>query len=307
MKRLLSSHTKMISTGMGGVVLLKLIFRNLDYELCEGFDINRYFRFYYDKNYLYSYDRIFITDLHLNKENLDLINNDINLRDKVILFDHNESVTELNSYDFVNIIIKDDNGYCCSTSLLYEYLLANNMIKRTNALDVFCNSTRAYDTGQWDYSLKYEVARDLALLFDIVGTEHYINMMYNKLKRRKEFFFNSNEKKIIKIKKDYTEEKVSSYIQTAKFKKVDGYKVGIIFISYEFRNEIAQYLRKTKIFDIDFVILVSLDNSSLSIRNINPDVNVRPIAEKLGGKGHFGAAGCNIDENNFFKVLEVIL
>ena len=29
-----------------GVILLKLIYKNLDYELCEGFDINRYFRFY---------------------------------------------------------------------------------------------------------------------------------------------------------------------------------------------------------------------------------------------------------------------
>lgn len=292
---------------MGGVILLKLIYKNLDYELCEGFDINRYFRFYYDNNYLYSYDKIFITDLHLNKENLNIINNDKELKDKVILFDHNESVTDLNSYEFVNIIIKDNNGYCCSTTLLYDYLLSKNLLKHTNALDVFCKSTRAFDTGIWDYTSKYEIARDLALLFDIVGIERYIELMYNKLRKEKEFFFNRKEKKLIKIKKDLTNEKVSSYIKTIRFKKVDGYDAGIIFISYEFRNEIAQYLRKTKLFDIDFVILVAVDNSSISIRNINPNVNVRPIAEKLGGKGHFGAAGCNIDENNLLKVLEVIL
>lgn len=298
----------MILTGMGGVVLLKLIYSNIEHILCEGFDINSRFEFYYENNLLNNYDKIYITDLHLNKKNLEIINNDINIKNKTILFDHNESVTEFNSYDFVNIIIKDNKGYCCSTTLLYEYLINTKRIKPTRALNEFCEATRAYDTGEWELATKKNhTARDLALLFDAIGTERYINMMSKKLKEETIFYFNHEEEKIIKIRKEATDEKVMSYINNIKFKNIDGYKAGIIFISYEYRNEIAQYLRKSKLYDIDLVILVAVDKSSISIRNINPEVNVRPIAEKMGGKGHFGAAGCNIDENNLMKVLNILL
>jgi len=60
-------------------------------------------------------------------------------------------------------------------------------------------------------------------------------------------------------------------------------------------------------YDIDLVILVAVDKKSISLRNVNTNVNVRPIAEKMGGKGHFGAAGCNIDEKNIKKVIEILL
>jgi oligoribonuclease NrnB/cAMP/cGMP phosphodiesterase (DHH superfamily) len=296
----------MILIGMGSVILLKLIYTNVKQVLCEGYDVNSWFEFYYDNKLLDEFDRIYITDLHLNKKNLDIINQNKSIHDKIILFDHNESVTEFNSYDFVNIIIKDDNGYCCSTTLLYDYLLSNNMIKPTEALNVFCEATKAYDTGQWKLNAKNEIARDLALLFDVVGIERYIEMMCQKLKEETNFFFNYDEIRLINIKKQTTNEKVMSYIKNIRFKNIDGYNAGIIFISYEYRNEIAQYLRETKMYDIDLVMLVAIDKNSISIRNINPDINVRPIAEKMGGKGHFGAAGCNIDEKNITKVLNVL-
>ncbi len=292
---------------MGGIILIKQVYKNVKYVLCDGTNINEWFKFYYDNNFIYEFDKIFITDLHLNKENLDIINNNSKLKEKFILFDHNESVTDFNSYDFVNIIIKDDNGYCCSTSLLYKYLLTHNLIKHTKALDIFCEATRQYDTGEWELNKDKEIARDLSLLFDSVGTERYIKMMCNKLKEEIYFYFDYDEKRIIKIKKDATNEKVLSYIQNIRFKDIDGYKAGIIFISYEYRNEVAQYLRKTNMYDIDLVILVAVDKKSISLRNVNTNVNVRPIAEKMGGKGHFGAAGCNIDEKNIKKVIEILL
>lgn len=296
----------MTSTGMGGIILLKLIYKKLDYKLCESFDVNSYFRFYYDNNFLSIYDKIYITDLHLNKENLELINNDLVLKNKIILFDHNESVTDFNSYDFVNIIIKDEKGYCCSTSLLYQYLVLNKLIRHTKALDTFCEATRCYDVGIWDYSCKYDISRNLALLFDIFGAKKYIDTMYKRLKWHRDFFFTPVEIETIQVKKNMNAVKVKSYIQNAKVKHIYGYSAGIIFLKYEFRNEVAQYLRNNNILDVDLVMLVATNKAALSIRNINPNVNVRPIAEDLGGQGHFGAAGCDITKNNFKKISEVI-
>ncbi len=290
---------------MGGIVLLKLIYKKVKYELCEGFDVNNRFEFYYNNNLFDVYNRIYITDLHLNKKNLDIIDKDKKLKHKLILFDHNESVTEFNSYDFVNVIIKDEKGYCCSTSLLYEHLIKNNSMKRTNALNTFCEATRAYDTGIWNLT-ENDVARDLSLLFEAIGPDDYINKMYNKLKFKDEFRFYYNELKLIDLKRHSTDNEVLSYIKKIRIKNIYGYNAGVVYISYEYRNEIAQYLRKNKIYDIDFILLVSVDNYSISIRNINPNVNVRPIAEKIGGKGHFGAAGCNIDENNLEEIVRIL-
>lgn len=290
---------------MGGIILLKLIYKRVKYELCEGFDVNNKFEFYYNNKLFDVYSKVYITDLHLNKKNLDIINNDNKLKHKLILFDHNESVTEFNSYDFVNIIIKDKKSYCCSTSLLYEYLLNNNKIKRTNALDIFCEATRIFDTGIWNVD-KDDIARDLSLLFDAIGPDDYIEKMYNKLKVERDFSFYNNELKLIDLKRKATDNEVVSYIKKIRLKKIYGHKAGIIYISYEFRNEIAQYLRKNKLYDIDFIVLVAVDNYSISIRNINPNVNVRLIAEKIGGKGHFGAAGCNIDENNLDEITKIL-
>lgn len=289
------------------MILLKLAYKNLTYVLCQSNEINNYFKQYYQNGMFNAYDRILVTDLQLNKETLDMINRDSMLKRKFILFDHNESVTHFNSYDFVNIIIKDKNGDCCSTSLLYDHLLSLSLINRTNALDVFCEATRISDTGAWQLQKGNQIPRDLALLFDAIGTERYIKTIYDKLKEENYFMFNYDEEKIIKLKKETTDEKVSSFIKNIHFKYIDGYKAGIIFISYEYRNEIAQYLRVTNMYKIDLVILVAVDKNFISIRNINPRVNVRPIAEKMGGKGHFGAAGCNIDINNFTKVLKVLL
>lgn len=297
----------MILIGMGCVILLKIAYKHLTYILCQNNEINRTFKQYYKNGMFNAYDRILVTDLQLNKENLDIIKRDTVLRRKFILFDHNESVAHFNSYEFVNIIVKNKNGDCCSTSLLYDHLLSLNLIKKTDALDVFCEATRISDTGAWQLQSENELPRDLSLLFDAIGTERYITNLYEKLKQENYFMFNYDEQNIIKLKRETTNEKVSSYIKNIRFKYIDGYKAGIIFISYEYRNEIAQYLRITNMYNIDLVILVAVDKNSISIRNVNPKVNVRPIAEKMGGKGHFGAAGCNIDVNNFTKVLKVLL
>ncbi len=291
---------------MGTVILLKLAYPGLKYELCEGCNIDAKFKSYYDNNLFHRYSKIYITDLHLNRDNLELIRNDIFLRKKVIIFDHNESAVRYNTYDFVNIMIKDENGDCCATSLIYDYLVKNNKIKSTKAIETFTNATRIYDTGKWEYGSNNELPRNLSLLFDIVGTHKYIDMMYNKLKLLLVFAFNLDEYEVINYRKNAIKEKVIEFVNTMKTKYLYGAKAGIIFISYEYRNEVAQYIRKSSLYDIDFLILVSLDKNAISLRNVNPDFNVLPIAEHIGGKGHFGAAGCYINEKNKQMIFNLI-
>lgn len=304
---LIISHRNDID-GMGGVVLLKLACKNVDYILCEDCNVNQIFMKEYLEGNLDKYDKIFITDLHLNDKCSSYINSKSDIKDKLVIFDHNESVTHLNSYDFANIVISKDNKLCCSTTLFYQYLTSHHMLKETHALDTFCEATRIYDIGQWSLSSQSQLPRDLSLLYEIYGPDKYIDVMAKKLKKNsKHFLLNKFEKQSISLRKELIKQTVMSYIGNMDYKTICGHKAGIAYISYALRNEVAQCLRENNTNNLDIVILISLDNSSISIRNIKPDVNVRPIAEELGGKGHFGAGGCYITENNIDKVLNIVL
>ena len=89
------------------------------------------------------------------------------------------------------------------------------------------------------------------------------------------------------------------------YKEILGYKAGIIFIDYEYRNDIAEYIRENKI-DIDFVMLIALDYGTISYRKIKEGMNVRKIAEKFGGKGHDGAASSPISSESIGNILNIL-
>ena len=305
MRDLIFSHISDID-GMGSVVLLKLVNKDMHYELCETFNVNDKFEEYYNSKDIYNYDRIYITDLCLDDEHLKIIQNDKLLKDKVKIFDHHESVLQFNTYDFVNITIKDEKGYCCGTTLFYNYLLDNKIIESNSAIDKFCELTRRHDTWEWKKIYNDEMSRDLSLFFETVGTEKYIEVMYSKLKTEKEFKFNKVAEFLIENRKTKMMEKVLSYVEGIVYKKVFGLKAGIVFISYEYRNEVAQYLTDMK-YDIDFVMLIAIEHGTISYRSVRPGVNVRLVAEKMGGKGHDEAAGNNISDIQKERILDILL
>ena len=66
MKILLFTHKNDID-GMGNVILAKLAFNDIDYVLCETFELHDKVKEFIDTNKIYEYDNIFITDLCLDK------------------------------------------------------------------------------------------------------------------------------------------------------------------------------------------------------------------------------------------------
>lgn len=53
-------------------------------------------------------------------------------------------------------------------------------------------------------------------------------------------------------------------------------------------------------------MMVSLDYGTISYRNIKENVNVRLIAESLGGKGHDKAASSPISETQKKKLISIL-
>lgn len=306
MKVLLFTHKNDID-GMGNAILAKLAFDSVDYVLCETFDLKKKVEEYFKNKKIYEYDKIFITDLCLGEENLKQIDEDEKLKGKFQIIDHHKTYEDekYTRFSFVQVKLKNDHGLCCATSLFYEYLLNNNYLVRNDAIDEFVELTRQHDTWEWKNIYNNEKSRELAILFDAIGINGYIKFIYEKLLKEQTFGYNEIERMLIDNKKIEISEAVEEYLDKIYYKNILDLKAGIIFINYEYRNELAEYLRENK-YDIDFVMMISLDRGVVSYRSTKDGVSVRKVAEYFGGKGHDKAATNPITSKSKEAILEIL-
>ena len=306
MKVLLFTHKNDID-GMGNAILAKLAFDSVDYVLCETFDLKKKVEEYFKNKKIYEYDKIFITDLCLGEENLKQIDADEKLKGKFQIIDHHKTYEDekYTRFSFVQVKLKNDHGLCCATSLFYEYLLSNNYLVRNDAIDEFVELTRQHDTWEWKNIYNNEKSRELAILFDAIGINGYIKFIYEKLLKEQTFEYSEIERMLIDNKKIEISEAVEEYLDKIYYKNILDSKAGIIFINYEYRNELAEYLRENK-YDIDFVMMISLDRGVVSYRSTKDGVSVRKVAEYFGGKGHNKAATNPITSKSKEAILEIL-
>lgn len=306
MKVLLFTHKNDID-GMGNAILAKLAFDSVDYVLCETFDLKKKVEEYFKNKKIYEYEKIFITDLCLGEENLKQIDEDEKLKGKFQIIDHHKTYEDekYTRFSFVQVKLKNDHGLCCATSLFYEYLLNNNYLVRNDAIDEFVELTRQHDTWEWKNIYNNEKSRELAILFDAIGINGYIKFIYEKLLKEQSFEYNEIERMLIDNKKIEISEAVEEYLDKIYYKNILDLKAGIIFINYEYRNELAEYLRENK-YDIDFVMMISLDRGVVSYRSTKDGVSVRKVAEYFGGKGHDKAATNPITSKIKEAILEIL-
>ena len=220
-KILIFSHLSDID-GMGGVVLAKLAFGDVDFVLCETFNLLDKIKEKIADQSIYEYDQIFITDMWL--EDPEVIWQDPKLKDKVLVFDHHESslaILENKTYDFITIRIKDELGRCSGTSLFYQYLVNNNLLQPHASINTFVELTRLYDTWEWVTVKNEPMARDLTTLFNAVGANVYIDLMFDKLDVRPNgFTFSDLELSLINNKNKQIKDKLQSYAKNIIYRNV---------------------------------------------------------------------------------------
>jgi len=307
MKVLLFTHKSDID-GMGNAVLANLAFDEVKYVLTETFDLQKEIAKYYNDESIYDYDFVYVTDLWLEEPTLTKVAEDERLKDKFFVFDHHKSAlsSAANKYPFATIKIENEIGLCSGTSLFYEYLINQKFLNPDRQTEEFSELTRKYDTWEWQTKYHDEKPHKLSLLFDSLGCDGYIELMTQKLKETKEKFeFNATEEMLIKSKINQVQEKIESYAKKVYYEEVLGLKAGVVFIDYEYRNDLAEYFRQNN-FDMDFAMLVALDYGTISYRNVKENVNVRLIAEQLGGKGHDKAASNPISDNQKQTIIELL-
>lgn len=306
MKVLLFTHKNDID-GIGNVILSKLAFDKVDYILCGTFDLIQKVNEFIDTKKIYEYEKIFITDLCLDEETLIKIEKDEKIKNKIQILDHHKTYAEekYTKYSFVKVQLKNDKGLCCGTSLFYEYLKENKYLLESDITNEFVELTRQHDTWEWKNIYNNEKSRELAILFDSLGIDGYISFIYKKLTQEKEFTFNNIETILINNKKLEINDAMEEYIKKIHYRNILDLKAGILFINYEFRNEIGEYLRENN-YDMDFVMMISLDRGVVSYRSVKKNVSVRKVAEYFNGKGHDAAATNPITEEQIEKILEIL-
>lgn len=310
MKILLFTHKNDID-GMGNAILANLAFSKVDYVLCGTFNLTENILKYYDNGAIYHYDQIFITDLCLEEPLLTRIANDKNLKGKILNFDHHQTFTDkkYTQHSFIQVQVKNEQGLCCATSLFYNYLVSKNFIDQNNlAIKEFVELTRQHDTWEWKTIYQNEKARHLATLFDVIGTDTYIDLMSQKLSHyeNKTFEFDHFEHPLINNRLKQITEKLKIYSHNLVYKDILGLKAGIVFITYEYRNELAEYLKENN-FNIDFVMMIALDPGVVCYRSVKEDIIVREIAEFFGGKGHNKAASNPITQEFQSKIIDLLI
>ena len=310
-KVLIFSHESDID-GLGCVVLGKLAFSNIDFKLVSNIEeLELLFRDYIKSGKLNNYEKIFVTDLALYDPSLTMVE-ETELKDKVLIFDHHKRAIEdgMNRYNFTTIIEEDDNGKRCGCDLFYEYLRQNNLISLTTAISEFVELTRLEDTWEWKKnSQDGERAHDLAILFNAIGIDEYLGQMtLNLVNNSESFSLNNNQSKIVQSKKDEYNKLLCDLLKNAEyFFDENGYKYGIVFADYEYRNELAEYIRNNNNPDsIKYFIVVAMNKGEFgqkSYRSIDETFDVNEVAMNHGGGGHPAAASVSITQEQKEKSL----
>lgn len=300
--KLLLSHIADLD-GVTPVILMNLLNEEFDYELFEIGELSTFIEERLENNYFDKYDNIFITDLGITMECAEKIINS-KYKDKFKLFDHHESHSYLNDYDFATVF-EEVNGFKeCGTTIFYNYLVNNydNSVLKKQSVINFVELVRENDT--WQFTDFKEDAMNLNALFNFYGRETYIDTYTEFLKNNDEFYFNKLE---LIILKSLNREK-ENYLETMKdkviFRNINGYNVGIVFAE-KYRSQLGNYLAQLYKDKVDAICIINMARS-ISLRGIKEDMPVNKLAEIYNGGGHPLSAGMPLPIDLKEKIVDYV-
>ncbi len=305
MKVLLFTHEQDID-GMGNVLLCSQAFDDFDYVTVKTFEVNAKVGAKIEDGSIYDYDYVFVTDICIKEPLLRQISEDERLNKKLVVLDHHKSeIDEGNDkYDFVNIVVENDKGKTCGTSLFYEYLVAKDFLVRNETLDELVELTRQYDTWEWKTKFNSnKKARSLHIIFEVLGYQEYIKRVMKMLQAGHGISFNEEEQAIVDNFDKQFQHDLPGIMAGMKLYEVDvkgiHYRIGYVVIPYRYRNEMSEVVQNDNKYDVDLVGMIMSDTSTVSYRLVK-NVDASLVGAYFGGKGHKSASS-NPKDNPLFK------
>jgi len=285
----LLSHTDLDGVGCG--ILAKLAFGDrIKIRYNSIASLNREVEWFLENEERNTH--LFITDLSVNEENEKRLEEFYQTGGKVQLLDHHKTALHFNEYEWGHVVVEDNEGNLASgTSLFYEYLIENELIQTSNAVDEFVELVRQYDTWEWEKNNNQEAHR-LNALFFLISIDEFEEKMVNRLQNSDHFFFDEFEQKIL----DMEEDKVERYIRRKRRELVQtsigDYLAGIVYAE-SYHSELGNELGK-EYPHLDYIAMLNMGGKRISLRTIHDHVDVSEVAGHYGGGGHAKAAGCSL-------------
>ena len=252
------------------------------------------------------YDKLFITDISVNKEIADKL---LSVSDKVILLDHHKTALWLNEYPYALVQVEDESiGKMCGAYLFYEYLKKNHKeFDDTPALKLFIDYVRMYDTWEWKEKYDNIIPKRLNDLMYIDGPNEFIDKMVYRLGNNL-FIFDDTDLMKLQIEQTYINSYITQKNETLMINDdlFPEYTVGITFAD-KYISELGNKLCELHP-ELDFVVLINMSTLAVSYRTVKDDLDLSDIAKRFGGGGHPKASGSRFDAlivndmlNNIFK------
>ena len=290
--------------GIGCAILAKLAFEDVTIQVCDYSNVDETIQGQVTK--LNKYDIVFITDLNLSDQTMSCLNTANKQGLNVKLMDHH--VQSLNHLDksWVTARIYNGANKICGTEIFYKYLLDSKNLHYSFILSQFVNLVTMYDTWTWPSQGESGVlSKNINELLYLYGKDDFMSHILKQLRSNKpEIELSASDKRILKLRQCEIDEYIKECESRLHKMKYGRYTCGVVFAD-RFTSQCGNAICKNNL-DIDFVFLISMEYSSVSLRTIK-QVDVSRIAEIYGGGGHAAAAGFQISEKFMKDVINNIV
>ncbi|KAB7705525.1 oligoribonuclease [Bacillus aerolatus] len=240
---------------------------------------------------------LLITDLSVNEENEEKLNDFYLSGGKVQLIDHHKTALHFNDYEWGHVLVEDAEGKLTSaTSLFYAYLIEHKFIEPSDTIAEFVELVRQYDTWEWEKN-DNQKARRLNALFFLISIEEFEEIMIGRLQHSEHFFFDEFEEKILDMEEDKTERYIRRKRRELVQAKVDGLFAGIVYAE-SYHSELGNELGKENP-HLDYIAILNIGGKRMGFRTIHDHVDVSEVAGRYGGGGHAKASGCSLSEEAY--------
>lgn len=282
---------------------------NVQADYCGYYNINEKVKYFINNKIYEFYDYIFITDISISEEVAQIINNNNRLKEITILLDHHPTAIGLNKYEWCTVKIEDETEKVCGASLLYNYLVDNNILERKISVEIFVDTVKRYDTWLWADKYNDLRAKQLNDLFHIYGPERFEIEYYKRLTSDIFCIISDTDKFLLELEN----EKIQKYIDKKNkfiYKKtllINGkkFRAGIV-VADQYLSELGNELSERNP-DLDFIAMVA-GLSTVSYRTVKKDINLgEEVAVYYGGGGHQQSAGSQISYELRKQILDSII
>lgn len=242
----------------------------------------------------------YITDLAVNEEVEKKLEKRFKKGRHIRLIDHHVTAMHFNQYDWGIVVPEYKTGKkTCATSLFYDYLVEQNKIKSSKALEEFIDLVRQYDTWEWDQNNNI-TAKRLNDLFYILDKKKFEEDILRRLRENPQSFSLTETENLLL---DVEDQKIKRYIQSKNKQMVqtftDEYCVGIVHAE-QYLSELGNELHKLNP-HLDMIIMINNGGKKVGFRTIYNHIDVSEYAKRFGGGGHQKASGCELSKETFEK------